>query len=203
MKASDLKIKLEAVIANEIVWHGHLIYQNKPLSALEILGTQMESKNGGYTTPMKYVNPNDEYGQSTLFWLNLNDSGKLASGDIDIHGLYFPVKGFVHIHEDEVPTRMSVTLLPDLEDTYNKKQDKTYQSRFNYVMSKIKAGEKKNNGEDYRPFVTEVDGELSEEALEAYTESLSGFEDWASRNLKKQLSSGVVSPLLKVDEIAF
>lgn len=198
MHATDIQVKLEAQIKESIDWHGHVIYKRQMYSALELLGTQQESKNGnGFTTPLKYAKADAEYGTETLFWMNINDAGSLASGNIELFGMSFPMKGFVNVGKDG---RMSVTLSADIEDKVVKQKDgteKTYQSSYNYIMEKIKNGEKNKKGEDFKPFVIEAPGELTEEALIAYTESLEGWEEWKERNFKARLKeTDVASPLL-------
>lgn len=197
MKAEDLEFRFEANIGEEINWHGHAIYKRLPYSALELIGKQMNSQNGGFTTPMKYAKADAEYGTETLFWMNINDAGTMASGDVSIFGMRFPVKGFVNVSD---AGRMSVCLKADIKDTVVKKKgqdDKVYTSRYNYVMDKISKNEKTQNGKDYSPYTIEAEGELQEEALKKYSESLEGFEEWKNRNMKKTIQeTNVQSPLL-------
>lgn len=201
MKAQDLEFRFEANIGDEITWHGHAIYKKLPYSALELMGKQMNSQNGGFTTPMKYAKADAEYGTETLFWMNINDAGTMATGEVQMFGMKFPVKGFVNVGNNG---RMSTCLKADIEDSIVKKkdqEDKVYKSRYNYVMEKIQNNEKTTQGKDYTPYIIEAAGEIKEEALIKYTESLEGWEDWKARNFKATIKeTDVMSPLLALEQ---
>ena len=198
IKAEDFEFRFEANLGDEINWHGHAMYKKLPYSAMELVGTQINSKNSdGYTTPMKYASANSEYGTETLFWMNINAAGTMASADVELFNMRFPVKGFVNVAESG---RMSVCLKADIENTVVKKEgqpDKLFESRYNYVTNKIKNKEKTNNGKEYTAYILEAPGSISEEALKEYTASLPGFEEWKKRNIKQTIQeTGVRSPLL-------
>jgi hypothetical protein len=204
IKAEDFEFRFEATIGDEINWHGHAMYKKLPYSAMELIGTQINSKNSeGFTTPMKYASANSEFGTETLFWMNINAGGTMASADVEIFNMRFPVKGFVNIAESG---RMSVCLKADIENVIVKKEgkeDKLFESRYNYVTNKIKNKEKTNNGKEYTPYILEAPGSISEEALKEYTASLSNFEEWKKRNIKQTIKeTGVKSPLLS-GEVSF
>ena len=203
MKATDLKFKFEAQVNEDMEWYGHVQYKNLPYTALELMGKQIQ-KDGKHMVPINYADSEAEYGTSTLFWMNINDSGNLASGNVQIFNMSFPVKGFIHMSDKGM---MSVTLSADIKDTTNKKTGETYTSSYNFVMEKIKKNEVNKNGKLFEPYVLESAGELQEADLISYSKTIEGFDEWKERNMKRQLKqSAVRSPLLCLipeDETAF